>query len=626
MPHLIDRSPRIAPLLRRRPHCASVCPKMTRLSVLLLGGALLGAGCLQDPPSAGDSLGADDWGPFVAQGGDTTPAPATSASTASSLIGGAPKRTRTIAALMFNIAKSGGAADPAGIPNATTITNLISGTGQSQRHMYQEASFGLQDLQADILGPFELPVANCLTIACCGPSSDKTGNGSTVASIIAGLPKKYDHYFWVYGKIPTGADCGTWGDEGAPNKPAVYSSYSFHQLVGYAQEIGHNFGMTHEPTMTCTGMATFLDDTSQCTHVEYGSTLSFMGAGGRHPSAYHKYAQGWIGKCNVVQATGSGTFTLVPEELPCDGVQLLQIPAPRTRPAPAKGDRQGSGPMLSNYYLEMRGPYGFDGTLKPQVVISIGAGLPSTTTAAPYNYVLDMTPEARADLTNAGLMTVGQSYSDPLGGLTIKLDAIDATSATVTITSSAAGASGATCVDATPFTAPGPGASSCGPLTAGPTTDGGAPVDGGASTDAGASGTGGAGLGGRTGTGGRGGGMGTGSASGGTSGSGGAGPGTGGASNGAGGAGAGTGGASGGSGGAGAVGSGGRAGSGGAVGTGGSGSGGRAGDAGPPGDVNSSAGCSCDTSGRTGGTAPGWGWTSVVAGLVLGRRRRHARR
>ena len=56
-----------------------------------------------------------------------------------------------------------------------------------------------------------------------------------------------------------------------------------------------------------------------------------MGGGNHHPSAYHKYVQGWIGKCNVVKAGGSGTFTLVPQELPCDGVQLLQVPAPKTR-------------------------------------------------------------------------------------------------------------------------------------------------------------------------------------------------------------------------------------------------------------------------------------------------------
>ena len=74
--------------------------------------------------------------------------------------------------------------------------------------------------------------------------------------------------------------------------------------------------------MTCPGRCAFLDDPTQCTHVEYGNSLSFMGGGAHHPSAYHKYAQGWIGKCNVVTAS-SGTFTLVPQELPCDGVQLL---------------------------------------------------------------------------------------------------------------------------------------------------------------------------------------------------------------------------------------------------------------------------------------------------------------
>jgi len=552
-------------------------------------------GCMADGTSDDDDPRRTEGDLPVALGRDTTVG-----STESPLVAGTAKRTRTIAALMFNIAKrSDGTADPAGIPNASTITNVITGSGQSQRHMYQEASFGLQDLQAEILGPYELPVADCLTIACCGPSSDKTGNGSTVASIIAGLPEKYDHYFWVYGKIPSGANCGTWGDEGSPGKPAVYSSYSFHELVGYSQEIGHNLGMTHEPTLKCTGMATFLDDTSQCTHVEYGSTLSYMGSGARHPSAYHKYAQGWIGKCNVVQAPGSGTFTLVPQELPCDGIQLLQVPAPKTRAAPAKGDRQGNGPMLSNYYLEMRGPYGFDATLKPQVTISIGAGLPTTTTFAPYLYLLDLTPEARADLTNAGLMTAGQTYADPAGGLTIRLDAIDATSATVTITTTAGGAGGAMCVDGTALAAPGPGAAGCGPLAtgaggAGPGAGGGA---GGAAAGAGGRASGGGsgmsmGSGGRA-AGGRGGGGGAGGAPAGSGGAA-AGNGSGGSASSSGGSGGGTGGGPTGSGGATGSATGGAP----AVASGGSpgglGSGGSApGDAGAPGEASTSAGCSC---------------------------------
>src|SRR6185312_661372 len=183
-------------------------------------GAFVSACDAREEPAA---TGADD--PVDSRSPE---GPATASETASSTeaLMTAPARSpRTIAAMMFD----------------------IGGTGQSQRHMYQEISFGIQDTAPQYFGPYTLPVHNCLTIACCGPSSDQTGNGATVATEISALPQTFNHYFWVYGAIPTGANCGTWGDEGAPSKIATYSSYSFHQIVGYAQEIGHNFGMTHEP-------------------------------------------------------------------------------------------------------------------------------------------------------------------------------------------------------------------------------------------------------------------------------------------------------------------------------------------------------------------------------------------
>ena len=217
------------------------------------------------------------------------------------LVGAPARPVRTMAVMMFDI--SGGA------PVAATLQNLIFDGPTSMRKMYQEISNGMQDVQGDLLGPYQLPVPNCLTIACCGPSSDRTGNGATVAQLIAALPKTYDHYFWAYGRIPAGANCGTWGDEGAPDNIAKYSSYSFHQLVGYTQEVGHNFGMTHESTMSCNGVA-MPDDPSTCTHNEYGNQLTFMGGGGHHPSAHHKAHQGWLSGCTLTPEGAScrGTF------------------------------------------------------------------------------------------------------------------------------------------------------------------------------------------------------------------------------------------------------------------------------------------------------------------------------
>ena len=63
-------------------------------------------------------------------------------------------------------------------------------------------------------GPYTLPVHNCLTIACCGPSSDKTGNGATVQMQMDALGKTFNHYFWVYGEIPSGAELRHLGRRG----------------------------------------------------------------------------------------------------------------------------------------------------------------------------------------------------------------------------------------------------------------------------------------------------------------------------------------------------------------------------------------------------------------------------
>ncbi len=383
------------------------------------------------------------------------------------------KSPRTIAAMMFDIGS--------GPPTRDVDQSVIGGTGTSQRHMFQEISYGIQDTQPEYFGPFTLPVHNCLTIACCGPSSDKTGNGATVQSEMDALGKTFNHYFWVYGALPAGADCGTWGDEGSPNSIAKYSSYSFHQIVGYAQEIGHNFGMTHEPTMccggtvsgnrTCAGGTTFSDNTATCQHMEYANSLSFMGGGAHHPSAVHKYHQGWMSGCNLVKVGASATITLLPQELPCDGAQLLQIPAPKSRPGPGiRGDGQGNPPTLTHYYLEMRAPLGFDSGVGPMVLVSIGPDLPAANRNAPYVYLLDTNP-GTTTLNDAGLRA-GGSYSNPSGGFTVTVNSIDNASANVTITTNGTGS--LMCGAPAPRRSRrrGPDATSCGPLFGGGTSTG----------------------------------------------------------------------------------------------------------------------------------------------------------
>jgi hypothetical protein len=616
--------------------------QLIRRAVSVAGTLLLAAAAGACDPGEEDAAGAVD-----------QPSPTDWESQNAELRMAPPKSPRTIAAMMFDI---GG-----GPPNAANIMNVIGGTGQSQRHMFQEISYGIQDTQPEYFGPYRLPQNNCLTIACCGPSSDQTGNGATVQMHMDALGKTFNHYFWVYGNIPSGANCGTWGDEGSPSRIAVYSSYSFHQIVGYAQEIGHNFGMTHEPTMccggtvsgnNCTGGTTFADNTAGCQHMEYSNSLSFMGNGARHPSAVHKYHQGWMAGCNLVKVGASTTITMVPQELPCDGVQLVQIPAPKTRPGPGiRGDAQGTPPMLTHYYLEMRAPLGFDSGLGPMILVSIGPQLPAANRNAPYVYLLDTNPGTTTD-NDAGLRA-GGTYSDPGGGLTITVNSIDNASASVTITTTGTGS--LQCGDNTAFTAPGPDATSCGPLfgggvggAGGTTGAGGRGGSGGSTGGAGGRGGSSAGTAGTTGAAGAGG---RGGAAGGTAGRGGS-TGGGAAGSGAGGAAAGgrggdtTAGAAGssasGSGGSAVTGTGGSGATGGASasGTGGTGASGAAGNTVVTGTAGNGAtgtggagttpgeaagGCSCDT--VPGGPSS----ATTVLGLLLGmvtiarRRSRRAR-
>src|SRR5262249_40059790 len=104
-------------------------------------------------------------------------------------------------------------------------------------------------------------------------------------------------------------------------------------------------------------------------------------------------------------------------------------------------------------------------------------------------------------MNDAGL-GVGQSFSDPAGGLTITNMAMSNSGATIQVTYTA-GSGDPTCIDGTPFTPPGPGVESC--STSAPTGAGGTSGRGGTTGTGGAavSGTGGTtGRGGTTGQGG----------------------------------------------------------------------------------------------------------------------------
>src|SRR6185295_2830739 len=228
-----------------------------------------------------------------------------------------------------------------------------------------------------------------------------------------------------------------------------------------------------------------------CTHSEYGDVFDPMGGGCRHMNAWQKGYQGWFGGCNGVTVGSSATFTLLPLELRCDGVQYLKIPMPKIRPfaRPAAGGGDGGTDNLAFYFVELRTGVDFDGTLgnrtalAPQVLIHAAADVRARNQSGLHTYLLDMTPATAgsAGFSDAAL-GAGQTYTDPAGGVSITVSSVSSQQAVIDVV--VAGTAASTCVDGSTFAPPGPGTESCGM--------GGAPGTGGAMGTGGRAGTGGA--------------------------------------------------------------------------------------------------------------------------------------
>ena len=337
-----------------------------------------------------------------------------------------------------------------------------------------------------------------------------------------GVPE-FDLYLWYW--EPNNDAC-SWSGLSS-GQDTFYNDSS--GCVVLAQEPGHSFGLAHSSSLFCQGAAVgdivpFVDDPTdiagdnmedddgvewpgpnQCIHNEYGNRYDTMGGGCRHFSAYQKVYRTYLQGCNVAQVQRSGTFTLHPIESPCNGVQVIQVPMAKVRAYDSEGG--GGGDRTTNlafYNVELRSPIGaFDGSSSPMVpsvlinaapdwrIFGQGGGGRGMSRGE-HIWLLDMAPTV-AD-TGGGRgggsrngsahgLAVGQTFTDPAGGVRITTEAVSATSATIRVdidgsagsggATGGAGAGGAgtggvggtpmmapptiaTCLDDTPLLAPGP--------------------------------------------------------------------------------------------------------------------------------------------------------------------------
>lgn len=289
---------------------------------------------------------------------------------------------------------------------------------------------------------------------------------------------EFDLYLWYF---PRNSACSWSGLSSGQD-----TFYSGSQgCVVLAQEPGHSFGLSHSSELHCRDAAgnivPFVDDPNntntaddvegtdgepdsagpnQCLHDEYGNEYDTMGGGCRHFSAYQKVYRTYLQGCNVAQVLASGTFTLHPIETACNGIQVLQVPMPKVRPIASEGGGSGDRTTALAYYnVELRAPIGaFDGSTNGPMVPSVlvnaapdwrvfgqgGGGRGRGNTRGEHIWLLDMAPTDTGTTTggrgggNRGngsghALAVGQTYTDPAGGVSITTEAVSATSATIRV-------------------------------------------------------------------------------------------------------------------------------------------------------------------------------------------------
>jgi MYXO-CTERM domain-containing protein len=376
---------------------------------------------------------------------------------------------------------------------ALVLVNLGSGvnvtTAQGQTAMfstnaadksfaafYYESSNGKYSVSGDVVGPFNFTMTTC----------DTTGMYQQIEPMVTAT-KTYNHYIYYFTKSSL-CTFGGLGEEGSVAMPAkrTWMNGSLGCVV-LMQEPGHNLGLMHANTMSCSGASFAATPSSSCTITEYGSPWTPMGSGCHQLNGYEKWYEQWLTGCNGVRVNATGTFNLVPLGMSCPGaVQVLQVPMPATRTV---SDPQSTNTTvnLKDYYVELRAPAGtFDqystggrggGFTQPTVTVyasddvhpgtSVGRGGGGNSV---WTELLNMNPSA-STTTYAGLQ-VGVPFSDPSGSPTITLQSIGTTGATVSVTIQN-GTGGSTCIDGTMLT--GSGTSCDGGAVVIPPLDAGAP-------------------------------------------------------------------------------------------------------------------------------------------------------
>jgi hypothetical protein len=329
--------------------------------------------------------------------------------------------------------------------DAAQAASTMFGTDPEQgsvRKYFREVSYGRQDIEGEVFGPFDYALNGC----------DTRGLTNTIRPQI---PGEFDHYLWYMGSRTQACAWAGLAESGIPDNPQDDTWYNgAFGCVVLVQEPGHNLGGQHSSHLDC-GDEIFVDvPDGQCAHDEYGDPFDPLGGGCDHTNAYQKAYQEWLLGCNGVRANSTGRFTLFPLEKTCNGAQVLQVPMPRARPfSRAGGGGNATVESLEYYYLELRTARGFDSDMPelPTVLVHVAENWRDPNLDGRHTWILDMKPQTNG----MDGMQAGEAFVDPAGGVRFEVVELSHDKAIIQVDIEN-GAGAPTCLDGRPMLVPGP--------------------------------------------------------------------------------------------------------------------------------------------------------------------------
>ncbi len=226
-------------------------------------------------------------------------------------------------------------------------------------------------------------------------------------------PDKYDRYIMLFKRVPA----YTFGGIGNLGGPAVWLNNSFGASTTF-HELGHNHSLNHSHAWLPSSTSAI----GPGTKVEYGDVFDRMGSASGPATGYfnapQKFKLGYLDATSVTSVTAAGTYRITRHDhKDSTGVRGLRVGANNVEYEFWIEHRRIGSPNLTAQQLDR---------LQNGVVLHWGPQKLPNFAAGPGSYLLDTTPGSAGAMNDAPLR-IGETFTDPNAGITLKPLAVGGT-------------------------------------------------------------------------------------------------------------------------------------------------------------------------------------------------------